>query len=120
MNLDIAGLNLVRTVQRIAAPHITTEYRSGISTGLLTRVYPSGNGVRHVPIESQDEVATPDEGGRMLRYRLDDLDDGIYTAESMGGSGASETTYFEVLSNVVARVFDGERRALLELRRRAR
>ncbi len=56
----------------------------------------------------------------MLRYRLDDLDDGIYTAESMGGSGASETTYFEVLSNVVARVFDGERRALLELRRRAR
>ena len=120
MNLDVAGLNLVRAVQRIAAPHVTTEYRAGLSTGLLTRVHYGPAGLRHVPVESQDETATADDGGRMLRYTLDDLADGTYAAESVGNSGGADTTYFEVEGGLVTRVYDSERRALQELRRRAR
>ena len=120
MDLDVTGLNLVRAVQRIAAAHITTEYRAGLSTGLLTRVHYATAGLRHVPVESQDETATPDDGGRMLRYSLDGLADGTYAAESVSGSGGAETTYFEVENGLVTRVYDSERRALQELRRRAR
>lgn len=117
---DGAGLNLVRTTQRIAASHVTTEYRAGLSTGLLTRLRYTQSGARHTPMESQDEAPMPDEGGRMLRFSLADLDDGIYAAESMGAATAAHTTYFEVVDGRVGRVFDGERRAVQELRRRER
>lgn len=118
--VDGAGLNLVRTMQRITASHVATEYRAGLSTGLLTRLRYTQSGARGTPMESQDEAAMPDEGGRMLRFSLLDLDDGIYAAESVGAANAARTTYFEVEGGRVGRVFDGERRAVQELRRRER
>lgn len=118
--VETRGLNLVRTEQRIAAPHITTEYRAGVSTGALSLLVLSGDGLRRLPMESNDETAMPDEGGRMLRYRIDDLEDGIYAADSVGPADALRTTYFEVTEAAVRRVFESERRATQELRRRAR
>ena len=117
---DDAGLNLVRTMQRIPASHVTTEYRAGLSTGMLMRLRYAPEGARRSPTESQDEAAMPDEGGRMLRFNLADLEDGIYAAESIGAANIARTTYFEVEGGRVGRVFDGERRALQELRRRER
>ena len=80
----------------------------------------SGDGLRRLPMESHDETAMPDEGGRMLRYRIEDLEDGIYAAESVGPAEAVRTTYFEVTEAAVRRIFESERRATQELRRRAR
>lgn len=120
MTDDVQGLNLVRAVERIPAGHVTTEYRAGLATGQVTRLLPSGAGVARLPVEAQDEAAMPDEGGRMLRYALADLDDGVYAADSVGPSATSRTTYFEVTGGSVRRVFDSERRALQELRRRER
>jgi hypothetical protein len=118
--VETRGLNLVRTEQRIAAPHVTTEYRAGVSTGALALLVLSGDGLRRLPMESHDETAMPDEGGRMLRYRIEDLEDGIYAAESVGPAEAVRTTYFEVTEAAVRRIFESERRATQELRRRAR
>lgn len=120
MAADDQGLNLVRAVDRIDAAHVTTEYRAGLATGQVTRLLPSGSGIAHIVCEPQDETAMPDEGGRMLRYSLADLEDGVYMADSVGPSATSRVTYFEVTGGSVRRVFDGERRALQELRRRER
>jgi len=118
--VETRGLNLVRTEQRIAAPHVTTEYRAGVSTGGLSLLVLDGDGLRRLPMESHDETAMPDEGGRMLRYRIEDLEDGIYAAESVGPAEAARTTYFEVTEAAVRRIFESERRATQELRRRSR
>lgn len=118
--VDARGLNLVRAEQRIAAPHIITEYRAGVSTGGLWLLVPTDHDVRRRPMESYDETAMPDEGGRMLRYRIEDLEDGLYAAESVGQAEAVHTSYFEVTSAAVRRIFESERRALQELKRRSR
>lgn len=118
--VETRGLHLVRTEQRVAAPHITTEYRAGVSTGALSLLVPGPDGARRVPMESHDETAMPDEGGRMLRYRIEDLEDGIYAAESVGPAETVRTTYFEIAEAAVRRIFESERRATQELRRRAR
>ncbi|MFA7296321.1 MAG: pyridoxamine 5'-phosphate oxidase family protein [Dehalococcoidia bacterium] len=118
--VETRGLNLVRTEQRIAAPHVITEYRAGVSTGALALLVLSGDGLRRLAMESHDETAMPDEGGRMLRYRIEDLEDGIYAAESVGPADAVRTTYLEVTEAAVRRIFESERRATQELRRRAR
>jgi PPOX class probable F420-dependent enzyme len=117
---EAAGLNLVRTVQRVPAAHITTEFRAGLATGFLARLHYAPEGARRVLVESEDEAPMPDEGGRMLRYSLDALEDGLYAADSVGPAGSSRTTYFEVAGGAVRRIFDSERRALQELRRRER
>ena len=56
----------------------------------------------------------------MLRYRIEDLEDGLYAADSVSSTGAAQTTYFELANAEVRRIFDSERRALQELRRRER
>lgn len=114
---DTAGLHLVRTVERIAAPHVTTEHRTGVSSGGVSRLRPAGDSAVEEPIESSDEAAMPDEGGRMLRYPLDHLDDGFYVAESVGVANTMRRTYFEVIDGRVGRLFDDRRRVLRELRR---
>lgn len=114
---ELLGLHLVRTVERIPAPHVTTEHRTGVSSGGLSRLRPVADGAAETPVESQDEVATPDEGGRMLRYPLASLEDGIYVAESVGAANAVRHVYFEVFGARVTRLFDDRRRALRELRR---
>lgn len=118
--VEVRGLNLVRGEQRTPAPHIITEYRAGLSTGALSLLIPTDDGMRRRAMESHDETAMPDEGGRMLRYRIDDLEDGLYAAESVGTAEAVHTTYFEVTEATVRRIFESERRALQELRRRGR
>jgi PPOX class probable F420-dependent enzyme len=118
--VEVRGLNLVRAEQRTPAPHIITEYRAGVSTGALSLLVPTDDGVRRRAMESYDETAMPDEGGRMLRYRIEDLEDGLYAAESVGTADAVRTTYFEVTAATVRRIFESERRALQELRRRGR
>jgi PPOX class probable F420-dependent enzyme len=118
--VEARGLNLVRGEQRTPAPHIITEYRAGVSTGSLALLVPTDDGVRRRAMESYDETAMPDEGGRMLRYRIEDLEDGLYAAESVGTVETVRTTYFEITEAVVRRIFESERRALQELRRRSR
>lgn len=115
--IDAMGLHLVRTVERIAAAHVTTEHRAGLSSGAVSRLRLSGADAREEPVESEDEAAMPDEGGRMLRYSLAALDDGIYVAESVGPANTLRQTYFEVFEARVTRVFDDRRRAVRELRR---
>ena len=112
-----AGLHLVRTVERIPAPHVTTEHRAGVSSGGVRRLCLTAGGVLEEPVESHDEAAMPDEGGRMLRYLLAELEDGVYLAESVGAADAARQTYFEVLGARVTRVFGDKRRAIRELRR---
>jgi len=68
------------------------------------------------PVESSDEAAMPDEGGRMLRYPLDHLGDGLYVADSVGPANTLRRTYFEVADGRVGRLFGDRRRALRELR----
>ncbi|MFN8584495.1 MAG: hypothetical protein U0446_12600 [Dehalococcoidia bacterium] len=113
---DTAGLQLVRTVERIAAPHITTEHRTGVSSGGVARLRRAGDDMVEEPVESFDEAAMPDEGGRMLRYPLDHLDDGLYVADSVGPANTLRRTFFEVIDGRVGRLFDDRRRALRELR----
>lgn len=113
---DTAGLQLVRTVERIAAPHVTTEHRTGVSSGVLARLRRAGDDMVEEPVESFDEAAMPDEGGRMLRYPLDHLDDGLYVADSVGPANTLRRTFFEVVDGSVGRLFDDRRRALRELR----
>src|SRR5262249_45611150 len=79
-----AGLNLVRAVQRVPAAHIPTESRAGLASGFLARLRHADDGARRVIVESEDEAPMPDEGGRMLRYSLAALEDGVYAAESVG------------------------------------
>jgi PPOX class probable F420-dependent enzyme len=114
---EALGLHLVRTVERISPAHVTTEHRAGLSSGGLSRLRANGDGALEEPVESHDEAAMPDEGGRMLRYLLAELDDGLYVAESMGAGTTLSHTYFEVVGGRVARLFDDRRRALRELRR---
>lgn len=113
---DTAGLQLVRTVERIAAPHVTTEHRTGVSSGAVARLRRAGDEMVEEPVESFDEAAMPDEGGRMLRYPLDHLDDGLYVADSVGPANTLRRTFFEVIDGRVGRLFDDRRRALRELR----
>ena len=119
MVMETPGLNLVRTVDRITAAHVITEHRAGLATGQLARLRQGPGGVQRVAMESQDETAAPDGGGRLLRYPLADLEDGVYAAESVGAAGAARVTYFEVWGGSVRRIFERERQALQELRRRA-
>ena len=116
----MSGLNLVRGVERIDVPHVTTEYRAGVSAGVVSRMRgeAEASAPSYEPVESHDETAMPDEGGRVLRYRLQDLEDGVYAAESVGSGGRRQLTYFEVSAARVARIFSGERAAARELRRR--
>lgn len=114
---EAVGLHLVRTVGRIPAPHVTTEHRIGVSSGAVGRLRLTAGGVIEEPIESHDEAATPDGGGRMLRYPLANLEDGIYVAESVGAANAARRTYFEVRGARVTRLFEDMRRATRELRR---
>ncbi|MEZ4554414.1 MAG: pyridoxamine 5'-phosphate oxidase family protein [Dehalococcoidia bacterium] len=113
---DTAGLQLVRTVERISAPHVTTEHRAGVSSGAIARLRRAGDDMVEEPIESFDEAAMPDEGGRMLRYPLDHLDDGLYVADSVGPANTLRRTFFEVVDGRIGRLFDDRRRALRELR----
>jgi PPOX class probable F420-dependent enzyme len=117
---EVVGLHLVRGLERVAAPHVTTEHRAGVSSGGVSRLRPAGDGASEEPVESQDEAAMPDEGGRMLRYPLADLEDGFYVAESVGAASAVTHTYFEVRGARVTRIFGDRRRALRELKRTAR
>ena len=51
----------------------------------------------------------------MLRYRIEDLEDGIYAAESVGPAEAVRTTYFEVTEAAVRRCLDELRRTRAEV-----
>jgi hypothetical protein len=115
--VDPVGLHLVRTVERIAAAHITTEHRAGVCSGAVSRLRLTSDGAVEQPVESHDETGMPDEGGRMLRYPLADLEEGIYVAESVGPGNTPRQTYFEVFGGRVTRLFDDRRRATRELRR---
>jgi PPOX class probable F420-dependent enzyme len=117
---DARGLNLVRQRARIAAAHVATEYRAGIASGRLARLHAGTAGAERVRVEPDDEAATPDEGGRMLRYALATLADGVYVAESTGPANIAATTFFEVAGGVVTRLFESERRALTAARHAAR
>lgn len=114
---ETLGLHLVRTVERIPAAHVTTEHRAGVSSGGVSRLRLTLDGAVEEPVESQDETGMPDEGGRMLRYPLSELEDGMYVAESVGPANTQRHTYFEVLGARVTRLFDDKRRAVRELRR---
>ena len=113
----MSGLNLVRGVERTDSPHVTTEYRAGLSTGAVSRLRHGAAGLERVALESHDEAPMPDEGGRMLRYRIADLEDGVYAAESVGAGGRLQVSYFEITAARIGRVFAGERKAAQELRR---
>ena len=116
-SVEVVGLHLVRTVERTPAAHVTTEHRAGVSSGLVSRLRLGADGMIEQPVESHDEAGMPDEGGRILRYPLAALEDGLYVAESVGNANRVRRTYFEVLGARVTRVFDDPRRAARELRR---
>lgn len=117
---EARGLNLVRQVVRIAGAHVATEFRAGVASGHLARLHSSAQrgaaSAQRVAVEPDDEVPTADEGGRMLRYALDGLADGVYVAESTGPANAVTVTYFELAGGSVGRLFPNERRALAALR----
>ena len=116
----MSGLNLARAEERIEAPLVVTEARPGVSDGQLARLVPSARGVRFQRIESLDEQAALEPGGRWLRHGVGELTDGVYRASSVGRSGEPTTTYFTIASGEVRRIFgDDRKRAEREVRRRS-
>ncbi len=115
----MSGLLLTRTVRHIDEPAIVvTEARAGVSTGDLHRLARTGRRVAEIAIEPGEETAAPEGGGRLLRWDVDDLDDGVYVAHSVGSDALDQTTYFEVVGGEVRRDFGNDRRrAERELRR---
>lgn len=115
----MSGLSLVagRTTS-IDTPYIVTEAK-GRSRG---RVWPlelhsfgARSDVRRgAECEPADEQAAPDGQGRLLRYELAAIPDGVFEAEA-GPDG--ELAYFEVTGGSVGREFD-QRHAHAEVKRR--
>ncbi len=104
----------------IEKPVIVTEARAGVSPGDLALLVPTvGSGVDEMKIEPRDETASLEPGGRMRRWRVGDLLDGVYVARSLGSGGVASTTFSEVVDAEVRRIFGNDRRkAERELRRR--
>ena len=116
----VAGLLLLRTVRTIEKPVIVAEARAGVSPGdLALLVPPVGSGGDEMKIEPNDDAGSLEPGGRMRRWRVGDLLDGVYVARSVGSGGVASTTFFEVVEAEVRRVFGKDRRkAERALRRR--
>jgi hypothetical protein len=99
------------------AGHLITVVRAG-SQGRLWRMERHSYGSRAEmqrgeEYEPADEQATPDGGGRFLRYHMPD-DDGVYAIEC---DGPDALVYWEVEAGEVLRIFD-ERQARREVLRR--
>ncbi len=116
----MAGLLLLRTRRVIEKPVIVTEARAGVSPGDLALLVPGATeAAEEMKVEPQDETASAEPSGRMRRWRVGDLVDGIYVARSVGSGGVASRTFFEVMDAEVRQVFGNDRRqAEQELRRR--
>jgi hypothetical protein len=116
----MSGLSLASgRAERIEAAHVITLARGGVRGRLwaVERVT-AGSQVdlrRGGELEPRDEQPTPSGDGRLLRYAIEDLPDGLFVAENTGGD---DVVYFEVVGGEVRRIFDGEQQVRRELRRR--
>jgi hypothetical protein len=116
----LGGLSLASgRAERTDAAHVITLALGG-SRGRLWELERVTSGAqvdmrRGSEFEPRDEQATPSGDGRLLRYAIEDLPDGLFVAENTGGE---DVVYFEVVGGEVRRIFDGEQQVRRELRRR--
>jgi hypothetical protein len=116
----MSGLNLAGGERRIDTPRVITEARAGVSSGELVKIVASKQGSRAVAMESSDEQAALDGGGRWIGYELSELESGVYRASSVDADSKHSTTYFEIEEGEVRRIFgDDERLAQRHARRHA-
>ncbi len=109
----MAGLSLARTIEYIDAPHVITEAVSGLSDGRLFRLRLIGRSrLARDEIEAAD--AQPQGEGQLLRYPIEDLEDGYYEAHS---TCDERTVYFQILNAETGRMFDDERHVLRVMKR---
>ena len=95
----------------IEKPVIVTEARAGVSQGDLALLMPGATeAAEEMKVEPQDGAGSPEPGGRMRRWRVGDLLDGVYVARSIGSGGVASMTFFEVVEAQVGRVFGNDRR----------
>lgn len=109
----MAGLSLLRTIEYIDAAHVITEAVSGVSDGRLFRLRLIGRSrLSRDEIEAAD--AQPQGEGQLLRYPIEDLEDGYYEAHS---TCDERTVYFQILNAEAGRMFDDERHVLRVMKR---
>ena len=116
----MGGLSLATgRAERIDAAHVITLARDSVR-GRLWEVERVTTGTqvdmrRGGEFEPRDEQSTPAGDGRLLRYAIEDLPDGLFVAENTGGD---DVVYFEVHGGEGRRIFNGEQQVRRELRRR--
>lgn len=109
----MAGLSLLRTIEYIDAAHVITEAVAGLSDGRLFRLRLVGQRrLERDEVEAAD--VQPQGEGQLLRYPIEDLEDGYYEAHS---TCDERTVYFQIRNAEAGRLFDDDKHVLRAMKR---